>query len=157
MRVTFTPPSETEFKQLFLSSPLKKGGGLEDINIFQPRGIPHRRGSGIFSILTGVAKKVLPFLMKAAKPAAQEFGSSVVRDILKKKSLRQSLKKNGIKALKKTGMRIVRGSGRVKKKKMRNNNNSNKIRRRRRRRKKNKKNNKKRSSRSKGYKSSIFD
>ena len=155
MRVTFTPPSETEFKQLFLSSPLKKGGGLEDISIFQPRGIPHRRGSGIFSILSGVAKKVLPFLMKAAKPAAQEFGSSVVRDILKKKSLRQSLKKNGIKALKKTGMRIVRGSGRVKKKKMRNNNKSNKIR--RRRRKKNKKNNKKRSSRSKGYKSSIFD
>ena len=91
MRVTFTPPSETEFKQLFLSSPLKKGGGLEDISIFQPKGIPHRRGSGIFSILTGVAKKVLPFLMKAAKPAAREFGSSVVRDVLKKKSLRHSL------------------------------------------------------------------
>ena len=117
MRVTFTPPTENEFKQLFLSSPLKKGGGLEDINIFQPRGITHRRGSGIFSLLTGVAKKVLPFLMKAAKPAAKEFGSSVVRDVLKKKSLRQSLKKNGIKALKKTGMRLVRGSGRVTKKK----------------------------------------
>ena len=141
MRVTFTPPSETEFKQLFLSSPLKKGGGLEDINIFQPRGIPHRRGSGIFSILTGVAKKVLPFLMKAAKPATREFGSSVVRDVLKKKSLRQSLKKNGIKALKKTGMRIVRGSGKVKKKKMRNKN----------------KKKKKRTSHSKGYKSCIFD
>ena len=121
MRITFTPPTESEFRQLFLSTPLKKGGGLEDINIFQPKGIPYRRGSGIFSILSGVAKKVLPFLMKAAKPAAQEFGSSVVRDVLKKKPLRKYLKKNGIKALKKTGMRLIKGSGKIKKhkKKMR--------------------------------------
>ena len=132
MRVTFTPPSESEFKQLFLSSPLKKGGGLEDINVFQPTGIPFRRGSGIFSILSGVAKKVLPFLMRMAKPAAREFGSSVVRDVFKKnKPLRQSLKKNGIKALKKTGMRIVKGSGGVKKRK--------------------------KSLKSKGYKRTIFD
>ena len=144
MRVTFTPPSESEFKQLFLSTPLKKGGGLEDISIFQPRGIPHRRGSGIFSILSGVAKRVLPFLMKAAKPVAKEFGTSVVRDVLKKKSIRQSLKKNGIKALKKTGMRLIRGSGKVTKKKLRN--------------KKKKKNRKKKTStRSKRYKSNIFD
>ena len=134
MRITFTPPSESEFKQLFLSSPLKKGGGLDDINIFQPRGIPHRRGSGILSMLSGVAKKVLPFLIRAAKPAAREFGSSIVRDVIKKKPLRQSLKKNGIKALKKTGVRLIRGSGKIKKrrrkinkkmkKKINNNNNS---------------------------------
>ena len=140
MRVTFVPPSESEFKHLFLSSPLKKGGGLEDINIFRPQGIPHRRGSGIFSVISGVAKKILPFLMKAAKPAAQEFGSSVVRDVLrKKKPLRQSLKKNGLKALKKTGMRLVRGSGKIKKKKKtvpKNNSNNKK---------------------SKGYKSCIFN
>ena len=96
MRVTFTPPSENEFKQLFLSSPLKKGGGLEDISVFQPRGIPQRRGSGIFSILSGVAKRVLPFLMKADKPAAREFDSSVVRDVLKNKPLNQFLKKHGV-------------------------------------------------------------
>ena len=122
MRVTFTPPSENEFKHLFLASPLKKGGGLEDISIFQPKGIPHRRGSGIFSILSGVAKRVLPFLIKAAKPAAQEFGSSIVKDVLRKKPLRQSLKKNGIKALKKTGLRLVRGSGKMKKKKSKSSN-----------------------------------
>ena len=91
MRVTFTPPSESEFKQLFLATPLRKGAGLEDINIFQPRGVPFRRGSGIFSVLSGVATKVLPFLMRMAKPAAREFGSSVVRDVLRKKPLRQSL------------------------------------------------------------------
>ena len=76
--------------------------------------------------------------MKAAKPAAREFGSAVVKDVLNKKPIRKSLKKNGIKALKKTGMRLIRGSGKVKKKKMRG--------------KKKKKKTKK-----KGYIKSIFD
>lgn len=144
MRVTFTPPSENEFKQLFLSTPLKKGGGLEDISFFQPKGVPHKRGSGIFSVLSGVAKKILPFLMKAAKPAAQEFGSSVMKDILKKKKpLRKSLKKNGLKALKKTGLRIVRGSGKVRKKKFL--------------KKRNKKSKRKKRGKSKSYKTCIFD
>ena len=35
MRITFIPPSENEFKLLFTSSPLHKGGGLDAINIFQ--------------------------------------------------------------------------------------------------------------------------
>ena len=115
MRVTFTPPSENDFKQLFLSSPLRKGGGLEDISIFQPMDIPYRRGSGLLSVISGVAKKILPFLMRMAKPAAKEFGHSVVRDVIRKKPIRQSLKKNGVKALKNTGMRILKGSGNVKK------------------------------------------
>ena len=136
MRVTFVPPSENEFKHLFLSSPLKKGGGLEDINIFRPQGIPHRRGNGIFSMISGAAKKILPFLIKAVKPAVREFGSSVVKDVLRKKPIKKSLKKNGLKVLKKTGMRLVRGSGKIRKRK-------------------NKKINKKR--KGKGYKTCIFD
>ena len=74
MRIIFSPPSENDFKQLFLSSPLRKGGGLDDINIYQPRGIAHRRGSGILSFISGVAKRVLPFIIKAAKPSVKEFG-----------------------------------------------------------------------------------
>ena len=116
MRILFTPPSENEFKQLFLSSPLRKGGGLDDISIFQPKGIPYRRGSGVLSFISGVAKKILPFIWKAAKPSAKEFGSNVVRDVLNKKPLRQSLKKNGLKAVRKTGVRLIRGSGKVQKK-----------------------------------------
>ena len=116
MRILFTPPSEDEFKQLFLSSPLRKGGGLDDISIFQPKGIPYRRGSGVLSFISGVAKKILPFIWKAAKPSAKEFGSNVVRDVLNKKPLRQSLKKNGLKAVRKTGVRLIRGSGKVQKK-----------------------------------------
>ena len=135
MRVNFIPPSENEFKQLFLSTPLKKrGNGIEDIAFFQPKGLPSRRGNGIFSFISGVAKRILPFLIKAAKPSAQEFGSSIVRDIINKKPIRKSLKKNGIKAIKKTGMRILKGSG-----------------------KKFKKKNNKRTSKRRGYKSCVFD
>ena len=116
MRILFTPPSENEFKQLFLSSPLRKGGGLEDTAIFQPKGIPYRCGSGVLSFISGVAKKILPFIWKTAKPAAKEFGSNVDRDVLNKKALRRSLKKNGLKAVRKTGVRLIRGSGKVQKK-----------------------------------------
>ena len=114
MRIAFTPPSESEFKQVFLSpSILKKGAGLEDISVFTPKGIPYRRGSGILSFISGVAKRILPFIIKAAKPAAKEFGSSVVKDVIRgKQPIRKSLKKNGIKAIKKTGIRLIKGSGR---------------------------------------------
>lgn len=118
MRITFVPPTENEFKQLFLATPLTKGGGLEDITIFHPKGVPYRRGAGILSFISGVAKRILPFIFKAAKPAAREFGSSVIKDVMEgKQPIRQSLKKNGIKALKQTGLRLIRGSGKIVKKK----------------------------------------
>ena len=81
MRVAFIPPSENEFKHLFLSIPLRKGGGIEDINIFQSS-VGYRKGSGILSFISGIAKKVLSFLVRAAKPAVKEFGSSIVTDMM---------------------------------------------------------------------------
>ena len=118
MRISFIPPSEYEFKVLFSSSPLHKGSGLDDISIFQPkrlhRSVGNRRGAGIFSF---IAKRVLPFIFKAAKPAAKQFVSSVVKDTIKgKKPLKQSLKKHGIKALKDTGLNLLSGSGKIMKK-----------------------------------------
>ena len=118
MRISFIPPSEYEFKVLFSSSPLHKGSGLDDISIFQPkrlhRSVGNRRGAGIFSF---IAKRVLPFIFKAAKPAAKQFVSSVVKDTIKgKKPLKQSLKKHGIKALKDTGLNLLSGSGEIMKK-----------------------------------------
>ena len=72
MRISFIPPSEYEFKVLFSYSPLHKGSGLDDIDIFQPKRFYHtpgnRRGGGIFS-----------FIFRAAKPSAKEFVSSVVK------------------------------------------------------------------------------
>ena len=118
MRISFIPPSEYKFKVLFSSSPLHKGSGLDDINIFQPKRIHHsvgnRRGGGIFSF---IGKRVLPFIFKAAKPAAKQFVSSVVKDTINgKKPLKQSLKKHGIKALKDTGLNLLSGSGKIMKK-----------------------------------------
>ena len=116
MRIAFTPPTENEFKQLFLSSPLRKGGGLDDISVFQPKGLAYRRGSGILSFISGVAKRVLPFIIKAVKPTAKEFGSAVIKDVIAgDKPIRNSLKRNGVKALKQTGLRLIRGSGGVNK------------------------------------------
>ena len=112
MRIAFTPPTDGDFKKLFLSSPLVKGGGMEDISIFTPKGMHYRRGSGVLSFISGVAKRILPFLIRAAKPAAREFGSAMVKDVIRgKQPIRQSLKKNGIKAIKKTGLRLIKGSG----------------------------------------------
>ena len=118
MRISFIPPSEHEFKVLFSSTPLHKGSGLDDISIFQPKRLHHsvgnRRGGGIFSF---IAKRVLPFIFKAAKPAAKQFVSSVVKDTIKgKKPLKESLKKHGIKALKDTGLNLLSGSGKIMKK-----------------------------------------
>ena len=96
MRISFIPPSEYEFKVLFSSTPLHKESGLDDINIFQPKRIHHsvgnRRGGGIFSF---IAKRVLPFIFKAAKPVAKKFVSSVVKDtITGKKTFKTTIKKN---------------------------------------------------------------
>ena len=124
MRIVFTPPSEEEFKQLFLSVPLRKGGGVEDISVFQPH-LPYsqrynRKGAEFFSFISGIAKRVLPFLFKAAKPAAKEFGSAIVNDVIKGNvPIKQSLKKHGIKALKDTSLRLFKGSGRITKRKKR--------------------------------------
>ena len=118
MRISFIPPSEHEFKVLFSSTPLHKGSGLDDISIFQPKRLHHsvgnRRGAGIFSF---IAKRVLPFIFKAAKPTAKQFVTSVVKDTIKgKKLLKVSLKKHGIKALKDTGLNLLSGSGKIMKK-----------------------------------------
>ena len=118
MRISFIPPSEHEFKVLFSSTPLHKGSGLDNISIFQPKRLHHsvgnRRGAGIFSF---IAKRVLPFIFKAAKPAAKQFVSSVVKDTIKgKKPLKESLKKHGIKALKDTGLNLLSDLGKIMKK-----------------------------------------
>ena len=113
MRVTFIPPSEHDFKRIFLSIPLRKGGAIEDINVFQSS-LGRRKGSGILSFISGIAKKVLPFLVNAAKPSVKEFGTSVVKDMIEGNTpLRKSLKSNGMKALQQTGLRLIRGRGRV--------------------------------------------
>ena len=115
MRIAFAPPTEGEFIQLFNGPSLKKGGGIDDITVFQPYTPTlsgRRRGGGFFSFISGIAKRVLPVIFKAAKPVAKEFGASVAQDLINGDvPLKQSLKKHGIKALKRTGVRLIKGSG----------------------------------------------
>ena len=146
MRIAFIPPSETEFKSLFLSTPLRKGGGLDDINIYQPKYLPtnnrYRRGGGIFSFL---AKRVLPVIFRAAKPSAKVFAKSVMADALSgKKPLKKAIKEHGIKALKDTGLRLITGSGKIGKKYRKNRKLKSLIK-------------KKKKKTSTGYKRDIFD
>ena len=109
MRVTFVPPSEEEFKKLFLSTPLRKGGGFEDISVFYPS---NRKGGGILSIMSGMARKVLPFIFKAVNPSAKEFGKAVLTDMIsEERPLKESLRKHGTQAVKSTGLRLLKGSG----------------------------------------------
>lgn len=116
MRIAFVPPSEVEFLHLFNDATesvlLRKGGGLSDIVVYQPPS-RFRQGGGLLSMIAGLARKVLPFLAKAAAPAVTEFGSSVMRDVTTgRRPLKKSLKKHGLRAVKKTGSRLLKG-GRV--------------------------------------------
>lgn len=115
MRLTFVPPSEEEFRRLFLSTPLRRGGGLEDISIFYPT---RRRGGSVLSAISGVARRVLPFIFKALNPSAKEFGRAVLSDMITaERPLKESLKRHGIQAVKSTGLRLLKGSGKRRKSK----------------------------------------
>ena len=123
-RVAFIEPSLDEYLLLFGGPTARKkysvGGALNDIEIFTA---PPRRalqGSGLFSSLAGLAKRVFPFLVKAIKPSALELGQNVLSDLQTGKSnLRDSLKRRGMEALKSTGRRIVTGSGKRRRRKRR--------------------------------------
>lgn len=120
MRVAFTPPTTREFDILFLR---RRGGGFDDINTFIPPGTRRgRRGGGIFNILSGLAKKAIPFLMRNVIPEAIHMGRGVVSDVMEGRNVKQSLKTRGIGALQGLGNRFAKGGGRarVKKKKIKN-------------------------------------
>ena len=118
-RVAFVPPSENDFKILFdrdKTHVSRRGSGLSDITVFSPPApIRYRKGAGIFSAISGIAKRVIPLLFRAAKPAVKEFGVNMVKDIVSKRPIKKSLKKHGLRAVRKTGRNLLRGSGRVKK------------------------------------------
>lgn len=118
MRNMFIPPTRQEFDTLFLESHLK-GGGLHDIKVFYPPPLQRaRRGGGIFSILSGLAKKAIPFLIRNVAPEAVRMGQGVLGDVLEGRKLRESLKSRGVEALKGVGKRIARGGGRIKKRRV---------------------------------------
>lgn len=114
MRSAFIPPSVREFDTLFL----ERGGGLDDIKVFVPPSVSRgRRGGGIFNVLSGLAKKAIPFLMRNVAPEVTRMGKDVLGDMIQGRKFRDSLKTRGVTALKGVGQRLARGGGVKKRKK----------------------------------------
>ena len=111
MRVDFIPPSVEE---LFLLLTPPRGGGMDDIRVFNS-GRQYTRGGGILSFLSRIARRAAPFIMRTLMPAALSLGQNVLHDINNgKQTFKQSLKKRGVESLKGVGKQIM--GGRVQKK-----------------------------------------
>ena len=78
-----------------------------------PRG---RRGGGIFTLLSGLAKKAVHFLLCNVAPEAMKIGKDILGDVLEGRRFRESVKDRGVAPLNGVGRRLTRGC-RVKKKK----------------------------------------
>ena len=115
MRTTFfTPPSEEDFLKLFAEPP--SGGSLADIKYFKPS----PRGTGLFGLLAGLAKKAAPFLVKKALPSGLNLIQNVAEDVLAGKNFKSSLKQRGISAVKEVGEKIMSGAGRRRRRRRKN-------------------------------------
>ena len=117
--IAFKTLSEQDFNALSNSfSPIISGQGQGDINIFRRyRNNKLSRGRGLWSILSQVGRKALPFLRKWVLPSAKEYGKNVLSDDMAGRVLKSSLKTRGKESLKKIGSRIVKGKGSKKRRK----------------------------------------
>lgn len=87
---------------------------MDDITTFlaPPR---TRRGAGLFSMLAGLAKKALPFLIRTVTPEATALSRNVLQDVLEGRKLKDSLKYRGLTALQSVAEKALRrgGKGRI--------------------------------------------
>ena len=116
MRVSFIEPSVEDFSLLFEDKGLKRGGAIEDISVFTNprRGL---NGGGLFSLLSGLVKRVAPVVKRIIMPSALEFGQNILSDLQTGKSdIKSALKERGMQALKSTGRRFLTGRGSRKRK-----------------------------------------
>ena len=80
-----------------------------------------RRGGGVFSFLSGLAKKAFPFLVRSVAPEVVNMGRSVLGDVLEGRKVKTALRTRGVEALRGVGQRLARGGGRTSGKKKRKN------------------------------------
>ena len=111
--IAFKTLSEQDFNALSNSfSPIISGQGQGDINIFRRyRNNKLARGRGLWSILSQVGRKALPFLKEWVLPSAKEYSKNVLSDVMAGRALKDSLKTRGKESLKYIGSRIVTGKG----------------------------------------------
>lgn len=119
MKTSFVPPTRREFDAVFsVGESAVRGGGIDDIRIFLPPSVQRsKRGGGIFTVLSGLAKRAIPFLMRTIAPEAVRMSEGVLGDVLEGRRFRDSLKNRGVEALKGVRKRIVGGkAGKTKRK-----------------------------------------
>ena len=123
MRVSYLPPTTSQFDVVFSSHPVSvRGGGLSDINVLKPE--YYHRGGSLFGILGSIVKKTIPFLSNYILPEAKNFARNVASDMDQKLPFKKTIRKNLIKSAKNVGKRVMYGGGKKtnKQKKSRNNN-----------------------------------
>ena len=84
MRVVYVQPSYKHYELLFAKLEKIRGGSLHDIEYFKSP-IVYQRGSGFFSSLAGVVRRVLPFLRGTVLPAAADMARNIAHDYSERK------------------------------------------------------------------------
>ncbi|HIP16932.1 MAG TPA: hypothetical protein EYG76_01315 [Methanothermococcus okinawensis] len=84
---------------------------MGDISVYVPSGRAVK-GGGLFSILAGLAKRAVPFLMRTIIPEGLNLAQNIVGDINSGTLNRSNLKKRGLESLHNVGRRIVKGGRR---------------------------------------------
>ena len=110
MRVPYLPPASHHFDAVFNRNSLARGGGVDDIKIYQ------RRGGSFFGILGNVVKRAIPFLRRIILPEVGNLVNNVSQDVSQNMPLRQSMRKNLVSAAKNVKNRLVRGGAKKKRK-----------------------------------------
>ena len=88
MRVSYTPPSESDFDLAFSPS---SGGGLNSIRVYQPAF--RANGGGILSFIGSIARRAYPLIKRFVVPELGNFAKNVGDDISSGLSFKQSVKK----------------------------------------------------------------
>src|SRR5262245_30467681 len=91
----------------FFDPTVQEGSGL---HAYEPT-FRRQRGFGIGSIFRTIGRWLFPFAKKHILPNAVDMVKKVADDVMKKGSLKESLKERGIEALKKTAASVIGQSG----------------------------------------------
>jgi hypothetical protein len=115
MRVVYVTPTYKDYELLFAKREKIRGGSLHDIGYFKSP-IIYQRGSGFFSTVAGLVKRVLPFLRETFLPAAADMAANIAHDYSERRDMQESTKKHGIDTLRKVVKKAIVGGKRRKNK-----------------------------------------
>jgi len=107
MRVSYIPPSVSQFDVLFhKSDSFARGGSLNEIATYRPV-YHYGRGGGFIGTISRIVKNTIPFLRSILVPEIGNFAKNVAQDYGKGNSLKKSLKRHGIDSVKNVGKTVI--------------------------------------------------